>query len=646
MTATMLFVAAVVMLFVAHVVRAMRHALLFPEGDAPERFNLLLGLSLSYAVNTLVPFRVGELVRVLFIAVRLRLRASYVAATVLAERLSDVVVVATCMVALSLTVGRSPWQAVPLIVAAVVVVGIVGVVRRSKRARQFVWRVAGIFNETIRIAVLEFLWTAGQLVREGQLFRPMYLLTTVGMWLFYLTAYELFAEANGLTLVGVSASLLGAPLQPLVEEVTRVEGISRLTLAYLIFTSVPVAAIIAYGYLRQRREIQRVVRAAKRIGLGSEPMVAVPTSHRFRETSDYGVFLRAHFSTADQIVSRFVVDATEDAIVHRLLPGGSDALTAIVEVKGTLGIRKFAIGDAGEKLQVQAQWLRDQQEILPLAQVVGEQRSAQRYQYDMPYVITARDFYDIIHTAPLRHSMDLLREVIVDVDAFHRRGARGDASDSVVDAYLSKKALANARTILDHARGIVGDEYVINGEAYALADWDHVLDMDWLRAQVHTRDTSVIHGDLTIENIIVCPEYARGWYIIDPNPDNVFNSPLIDWAKMMQSLNLGYEGLNRGVYATSQGDGLRVPFTKSNAYVQLHTLLSHMLARQLGAARLREVAFHELVNYLRLTPYKFRHNPPKGVTFFACTSILLRRYLDGTGAVDLASLDSPVSAVA
>ena len=41
---------------------------------------------------------------------------------------------------------------------------------------------------------------------------------------------------------------------------------------------------------------------------------------------------------------------------------------------------------------------------------------------------------------------------------------------------------------------------------------------------------------------------------------------------------------------------------------------------------MREVAFHELVHYLRLIPYKIRTDPQKGVTFFACAALLLRQY--------------------
>ena len=43
---------------------------------------------------------------------------------------------------------------------------------------------------------------------------------------------------------------------------------------------------------------------------------------------------------------------------------------------------------------------------------------------------------------------------------------------------------------------------------------------------------------------------------------------------------------------------------------------------------LREVYFHELVNYLRLTLYKIRQSPTRGLAFFGCTSLLLRRYTE------------------
>jgi hypothetical protein len=246
----------------------------------------------------------------------------------------------------------------------------------------------------------------------------------------------------------------------------------------------------------------------------------------------------------------------------------------------------------------------------------------------MPLVIPANDFYDVIHTSPLEQSRAILMGVASTIDGFHRRTAQPDAGPEAVRSYLEAKAVRNARTILDFARlALPGTRFRLNGREHSLESWECLQDMTWLEAQVGDRRTSRVHGDLTIENIIVAPEQGPGWYLIDPNPENGFDSPLIDWAKLMQSLHLGYEGLNRHFSCSLTGDEIRLSFTRSAAYTELHGALETLIACHCGADALREVYFHELVNYLRLTPYKIRQNPQKGLCFFACTSLLLDRYL-------------------
>jgi hypothetical protein len=316
----------------------------------------------------------------------------------------------------------------------------------------------------------------------------------------------------------------------------------------------------------------------------------------------------------------------DDVIVHRILPGGSDAVTAVVEVQGALSIRKLATADAARKLSVQVSWLREHQSALPLPPVLAERWYGERFHYDMPYTVAASDFYDIIHTSPIESSRRILYGVVNEMALFHERHGRGCATDAVVDEYLERKVRANVRVVREYAQGMLAQEYSINGDVYRLNEWDCLLDMQWLREQVPSRQVAIIHGDLTIENIIVSPEHAKRWYLIDPNPTNTFDTPLIDWAKLMQSLHLGYEGLNRGGVPTLTTNALRLPFTRSSAYAELHLQLLALLEGRLSADQLREVTFHELVNYLRLIPYRIRQTPQRALAFFACASILLRQY--------------------
>jgi hypothetical protein len=444
------------------------------------------------------------------------------------------------------------------------------------------------------------------------------------MWALYISAYALFASALEIPTAVVSLGLLGAPLRPLLGELFS-GGITRTSLALLVFTTIPVAIVLLFGLVRHRREIQLSLEFARRFGLMPRDDAPLSMSRRFRSSEDYAALMLAHFTASRGIIASFADDSMGDTIVHRILPGGSDAVTAVVESAGRLGIRKLATDGAAAKLVEQVEWLRTHAGRLPLAPVTAGGWNGRRFHYDMPFSIAARDFYEVIHTSAVERSIQTLDAIVDTMSAFHQATGTGDAEEDLVTSYLDRKAQGNAREVLAFANGVIPREYTINGAAYTLDEWECLLDPAWLRAQISRRGTATIHGDLTIENIIVSAE-APGWYLIDPNPVNLFDTPMIDWAKLMQSLNLGYETMNRGNVCTVNGAALRLVLTRSNAYAILYEHLCARLRSQVGVDGMREIAFHEIVNYLRLIPYKIRSAPQKGLAFFACASVLLRRY--------------------
>ena len=628
-TAVLTGAAAVVLLLLAHVMRAVRHSFLFAKDELPGRFDLLLALSVSYAVNAIFPLRLGELLRAGFIAMRYRLRVSYVLATVAAERLSDLAAVAIFAAAFAASsralAGPARTTALVLFLAVCSLVALALLVERMTAFRRLVWRVASVFNDSIRIGIVELLWIFSRYVTQKALTRPRFLLATVVMWALYLGAYALFAAALGIPTAVVSLGLLGAPLRPLLAELFA-GGVTRTGLALLVFTSIPVVIVLAFGLVRHRREIRVSLEFVRRFGLMPRADTPLSMSRRFRSSADYAALMLAHFTASREIISSFADDSMGDAIVHRILPGGSDAVTAVVESAGRLGIRKLATDMAATRLVEQVEWLRTHARSLPLPPITAEAWNGRRYHYDMPFSIAARDFYEVIHTSDVERSAQTLGSIVDAMWDFHSETTRGDAPEETVASYLDRKVQANAREVLAFANGVVSRDYTINGESYSLDEWSCLQDPQWLRAQVSRRGTAVIHGDLTIENIIVSPDEAAGWYLIDPNPVNIFDTPLIDWAKLMQSLNLGYETMNRGNVSTISGSALSIVFTRSNAYAQLYEHLCERLHSRLGDDGMREISFHEIVNYLRLIPYKIRSAPQKGLAFFACASVLLRRY--------------------
>ena len=619
----MLLAVALAALVLAHVMRAVRHATLFPAGRRPRTFHLAVGLSLAYVVDTVVPLRVGELVRAVYVSLRAGQGLGRVLATIVFERMSDLFAVALILLVLPRVVAGAPHTSALVLGAmagaAAVVVAAAVLLRVSRGVRRAMWSVASIFNDRIRLSLVDAAWTVAQLVATTPRRNRAYLLLTAPMWATYLAAYALIGRATGLGFASVLTGLLARPLSALV-------GASALDRVLLLFASIAALAVLVAGLLADGSGIQRSFRLALRVGLPDEDNDAGMSRETFARDEDYGAILSAHFTEQSTAAAGFGLHGLDGAVVQRLLPGGSDALTAVVEAEGAFVIRKFAMGAGSAKLAEQADWLRRHSDELPLAEVIAERAGDAKFRYDMPYLASAHDLYEMVHVLPVDESRRLLGEVVDSVDRWHRlhNGAPCDAAS--FEAYVEGKVVANARNVLDFARLQLPERYAINDERYALSEWERLLEPAWVKSQMRERATGAVHGDLTIENIIVCPERGPGWYLIDPNPSNHFDTPLIDWAKLMQSLNLGYEALDRGPPARVRDGHIHLMLSRSNVYAALHDELDRQLARRLGPDQRRDVAFHEIVNYLRLIPYKMRNPPAKAMTFFACASILLRRY--------------------
>jgi hypothetical protein len=618
---------AVALLLTAHVARAVRWAYLFPRRKQDiSRFPLLVGLGMGYAVNALIPLRVGEVLRGMVASRLTRVRFPEMMATIVAERVADLFLLALVIGAAASWSSQPGFAALALFaVAATAAVALAALVRASSRLRRLLWDAAGIFNDRVRVGIADLAWSTSEMLVGGTLLRWRFTIATIGMWGLYGAAYLAFGRAIGTPPIDVAAAMLLRPLQSLTVALPAVGAGDGLA-AFYVFVLIPVMLILLLEPLARLKAVAGLSNPLFRMG-GPGPHEA--RSERFSAASGYHSFLRSMFSGRDRLVGGFGMAAVEDCVVHQFLVGGSDALTALVEADRRLIIRKFATGTAAvHKLRVQSDWLRRHAGPgLPLVEVIADRGGADAYRYDMPLVPQATDFYDAIHSSTARQNDGRLRRLLGCIDGLHGATAGDVAPAELVDRYLDEKVTRNAALIAAFARGaLAGPGYSINGIAYDLDEWRCLADPAWLQAQLRHRQMASVHGDLTIENVIVAPGHPHGLYLIDPNPENIFDSPLIDWAKLMQSLHLGYEAMNRAVSCSVRDGEIRLASARSEAYAALHATLESEVKARFCEDRLREVYFHELVNYLRLTTYKIRQSSHRGLAFFACTSLLLRRY--------------------
>lgn len=98
-----------ILMILTFVVRSMRWGLLFGDKEVPEFGNLFMSLMIGYLGNNILPARAGELVRAYVLGRREEMSKSAVLATVLVERICDLVVMLFLIAIMLLFFPMSPW---------------------------------------------------------------------------------------------------------------------------------------------------------------------------------------------------------------------------------------------------------------------------------------------------------------------------------------------------------------------------------------------------------------------------------------------------------------------------------------------------------------------------------------------------------
>lgn len=631
MDSTLLFGAALALLLVGHVMRLARWSILMRQAGHPRLGEGFFALSLGYVVNAVVPLRLGEVARGVYYARRTRTDLAFVLASIVVERGLDLVAVwAITMALLAAGVfGDIPVLSETLWTLGVAVAVFLGAVATSRSAgfRRVAWSLASVFNPRIRTVVLDVLWSLLEVFREGRARWPRILLQSVVMWGLYALSYVLLAQSLGLGLQQVFRATVGSPLMPMIVPLLQQGG--SVAWGLVVFSFAPALLFLAYVGAKQ----QFGVSLWSTVSWIQEPSLyqdsAPRSKSRFRDAEHYGDFLDRRFQSTNDLVSDFEGNAIRDIVVQRMLRGGSDALTVMVQLQDQLCIRKYAAGAAADKLEAQCTWLERHSNRLPAVRIRERARTGARFFYDMEYSHSSRDLFDAVHIYDVDHSWRILSDVLDTMSGFHHDTGRDDANEACTARYAAEKVSANLRTIKAATPEFFETGSVtVNGQTFDLSLLDRFADEGFVNHRITRRGTATIHGDLTIENILTDPTRSTGWFLIDPNVGNVFESPLLDFAKILQSLHLGYESLNRDLSCSFTDRALAFPNTRSAQYATLYDRTTQWLRERFGEEGLREVRLHEIVHYFRLTPYKFRKGPEPGLVFLGCLCLLVQQYFD------------------
>ncbi len=601
------------------------------DGTVGDHFKTL---SVGCVINVLFPLRLGEFARAHLLGRRLLISRSAVFCTIMFERALDGLFLSIFFFVLGIGSQALTTTAAVTFFLSCAVAGILFMLYTENRAGiRLVAAISRVFNEAIQQKIQLTAWSA---IHGTRLFlngmpTVQYLLESGIMWACYLgsmglSLYAIEGAFSAATLRVSLASLfaVGVPAGPgalgsyhyiLVEALSDVvTSIGRYAVTSWIVATVPVLLIGIYCLLRSK-DLQAGIFPKKKT---SAPALAIYRSEQ--SSPDFLNFLKTYFGGLElsQLVGHYEIDGEVRFV--RMLRGGSDALTILVWTKQGHRVRKISLLPFAEKLRYQFEWLRERKRHEEFPTVLDLKEDEGSIFMDMTFYPDYEPFYDFIHNNELERSKEILGRVVDFVAEDIHVDSEPTESRETLEHYLKVKVMEKVNDCLIYDPSLdklfAYPTLVING--IECENFPRIIktitDDDAVMRSLSTYDRTEIHGDLTVDNILVSKDKFK---ILDPNGENIVSDPLVEFSKLYQSLHSGYENLIRLERVEIEGNSIRFNEEVSSRYGELFRHLEGLLAGRFDDSRVKIIKFHEAVHFARMLPYRQRINQKTFPIFYA-----------------------------
>lgn len=618
-----LWIIAVLFMVAGHIFKVKRWGLFISVYEEPSEANLLNAMSFGHTLNTVLPFRIGDIARIAWAGRKLKNGYSFSIATVLADLFVDGLTVGCMFFGLSV-IGKGGENLLEAAHGYAILFGVALIfltlsIPLRKYVKRFIRFVAKIFNENIEFHILYVSYLCITSLKDiiQKISKVRFVLLSIGIWGSYVISYIIFAEAVQrygflYTTSDVFTMLFsGSSLYNIEKALIPFWG------SYLL---APLLICWLASLLLEGKKIAK-----------EHFHTPLPQMNQ----SDRMAFLKTYYEDENREHIQSYLILNQDVTVIEDNSAGSNASTLLVmDSVGDMLYRKYAFDEDGKKLEEQIEWIEAHQKNIALPIVVKKESNANFVSYDMHSYSSAVGLFRYIHTMPVEASWDVLERALEDIRKGLYLKDRIAADQKTIEKYIESKVIKNLNIIKTTDKYIKNletfSEIIVNGRSLHTLDFYKDLFDKKHMTEIFKNDFYTdIHGDLTIENIVCLTngneiedsEYEGKirpveYYFIDPNTGNVHDAPYLDYAKLLQSLHGNYEFLMNVSDVKIEHNKVSYFMSKSEAYGKIYAQYKDYLNRTFSRDAVLSIYYHEVIHWLRLMPYKIRKNEKMAVVFY------------------------------
>lgn len=472
---------------------------------------------------------------------------------------------------------------------------------------------ASLFNDFIKSFLLGLYWSLYRLridILNNKNKLLIFSLSSLLMWTF-----------NILSVIIISNIIIDVNLKELIlhqfTDLTSAGLIKSLSLFsgndlinYFIYIITPNVLLIIIAYIPFKEK-------EKYSSLKMIPYVSNDISMSF-----FKYYFKNKYSENDETY----YNMTNNATIIKDLSAASEAKTYLMQGKNDLFVRKIALSNAANKLKAQYEWI-EKNNNLPLPKILNKVDERNLFSYDMNYFANGETFFTTIHYIDVKEAWDIIKNIIDKLNNYYSNTKCTENNKNIIDNIYEEHILNNINYLLDSKyKYLTKYKYLIVNNIKV----PNIINMlDELKEFHYQLEHNIqyIHGDLTIENILV--DNTKKYIIIDPAPR--YNNVFAEYAKLFQSLHGKYEYVkNLNAYSINENI-ITYPDYSTLKYDQIFSYLKNYIKYKFGNSGLKNIYFYESICYIRAIVYMIKLNKNNAFLMLALAGLALNEWKNVKG---------------
>lgn len=478
----------------------------------------------------------------------------------------------------------------------------------SKILKKIYYLIVSIFNDSIKSFLLGFYWALYRLKIElidNRKKLLIFSLLSVFMWIFNI--FSVIVLKSAIKDINLSELILhqftDLTSAGIIKSLYTFKGIDLAN--YIIYLTIPNIIIFIISFMPFKEKDKKYY--FKIIPFASND-ISIP-------------FFKYYFNNKYSKNDEAYYNMTNDCAIIKDLSAASEAKTYLMQDKDNkLFIRKIALAEASIKLKLQFEWLNKNQN-LPLPKIFNSVDKDNLFSYDMEYFANGETFFTAIHYFSVEKSLKTLNEIL---NSLNKSYITINNDNKYYNNLFYEKYINNNINI---SLSNLQIKYLQKYDNFFVNDIEvpNILNLNEKLKLYNSNlnyDIKNIHGDLTIENILV--DTNGNYIIIDPSP--MYNNIFAEYSKLFQSLHGKYEYLKNSNSWSIEKNSIKYADYSTQKYSDIFNYIKQFIVDNYGNEGLKATYFYEAVCHLRTLSYMVRLNKNNSVLMLALSGLALNEW--------------------